>query len=147
MVVSAPSLGNILSKYGRKNILITGCICEALAMLIFAPFYHIDDPKTFQFMSFIGRVVMGFGNACILSSSTSIISFNFADDMTNLIGLTLAFTGLGMLCGPLIGAFLYWLGGCTLPLYVTAITLLILTVPICFGLEKDSVKRDIKETN
>ena len=47
-----------------------------------------------------------------------------------MIGLTQTFTGIGMLCGPVIGSFLYEAGGFMLPFFVCGGLLFTLTIPI-----------------
>ena len=101
----------MLTKLGRKNVLILGCFCESIAMLCFGLFIYIEDPLTYGIMSFVARVIEGFGNGCLNSATSSIIAFNYEENMDNLIGLTQTFTGLGMLSGPLIGSLLYEAGG------------------------------------
>lgn len=80
-------------------------------MLCFGLFIYIEDPLTYGIMSFVARVIEGFGNGCLNSATSSIIAFNYEENMDNLIGLTQTFTGLGMLSGPLIGSLLYEAGG------------------------------------
>ena len=111
MVLFAPLFGMLLTKFGRKKILILGCIAEGIAMVCFGLFFHIQDPTTYAILSFVCRFVEGFGNGCLNSSTSSIISYNFEDNMSNLIGLTQTFTGLGMLSGPLLGSIMYQTGG------------------------------------
>ena len=111
MVVFAPLFGTLLTKFGRKRVLIAGCMAEGVAMVCFGLFYHIQDPAAYAILSFVCRFVEGFGNGCLNSSTSSIISYNFEENMSNLIGLTQTFTGLGMLSGPLLGSAMYWNGG------------------------------------
>jgi MFS family permease len=99
-------------------------------MICFGLFIYIDDPLTYGICSFLCRFIEGFGNGCLNSATSSIISFNYEDNMGNLIGLTQTFTGLGMLSGPILGSFLYELGGFKLPFFVTGGLLFCLTIPI-----------------
>lgn len=52
---------------------------------------------------FVSRFVQGFGNGCINASSSSIIAFNFPDNMGTLLGIQNLFTQMGMLLGGIIG--------------------------------------------
>ena len=137
MCLFAPLFGALLNKLGRKNVLIMGCLCEAIAMFCFGLFVLIEDPVTYGIMSFLCRVVEGFGNGCLNSATSSIISFNYADNMGNLMGLTQTFTGLGMLAGPIFGSVLYETGGFKLPFFVTGALLFVLIFPISYLVKND----------
>lgn len=114
-----------------------GCLCESIAMFFFGFFIYIEDPMVYGIMSFLCRVIEGFGNGCLNSSSSAIICHNYEDNMSNLIGLTQTFTGIGMLAGPIFGSFLYEAGGFTLPFYVTGSALFVLIFPILYFLKSD----------
>jgi len=90
MFVFSPLLGTLLTKVGRKKILILGCLCEGLAMFIFGfiDFIPNGNPMYYGIASFLCRFVEGFGNGCLNSSVNSIIAFNYEDNMSSLIGLT-----------------------------------------------------------
>jgi MFS family permease len=137
MVIFSPLLSRILSTYGRKNVLITGLLCESIAMLAFATFDNIEDPILYGTLCFLCRVIEGFGNGCLNSATSSIIVCDYEEHVSKLIGLTQTFTGLGMLAGPLAGAFLYDLGGFKMPFYVTGLWLFLLVFPIYIFLEND----------
>mmetsp|Transcript_12793 Transcript_12793/g.21637 ORF Transcript_12793/g.21637 Transcript_12793/m.21637 type:complete len:269 (+) Transcript_12793:397-1203(+) len=142
MVAFAPLLGVMLSKFGRKNVLIYGCLAESVAMFCFAMFIYVDNPLLYGILCFLCRVVEGFGNGCLNSATSSIICTNYPDNMGNLIGLTQTFTGLGMLSGPVIGSFLYEAGGFKLPFFVTSALLFIQIFPIMLFFKSDRKVRD-----
>ena len=142
MFVFAPLFGFLLNKMGRKNVLILGCLCESIAMFCFGLFVLIENPITYGVMSFLCRVIEGFGNGCLNSATSSIISFNYADNMGNLMGLTQTFTGLGMLAGPIFGSLLYESGGFKLPFFVTGALLFVLIFPIAYFLKNDKNSGD-----
>lgn len=138
MLLFSPLLGSMLTKIGRKNVLMIGCMCEGVSMLLMGFFDYIENAAWYAILSFLCRSIEGFGNACLNSSTSSIIAFNYEDNMSNLIGLTQTFTGLGMLSGPIFGSLLYEIGGFKLPFFVTGILLLSLCVPIFLFIENDS---------
>jgi MFS family permease len=134
MFVFSPLFSKMLTKHGRKNVLLLGCLCESMAIISMGLLDYVEDPVVYIALSFLCRVIEGFGNGCLSSSTNSIICFYFEDNMSNLIGLTQTFTGLGMLSGPLFGSFLYEHGGFKTPFLVTGAMLFILVIPIsvCF---------------
>ena len=78
----------MLTKVGRKNVLMIGCLCESISMIFMGLFDLFDSALLYGVLSFFCRVIEGFGNGCLNSSSSSIIAFNYEDNMSNLIGLT-----------------------------------------------------------
>jgi len=88
MCVFAPLFSHMLSKIGRRNVLILGCLGESIAMFCFGLFIYIDNPLTYGILSFLCRFIEGFGNGCLNSATSSIISYNYPENMANLIGLT-----------------------------------------------------------
>ena len=141
MCIFSPLFGHMLTKMGRKNVLMLGCLCESLSMFCMGLFDLFENPVAYAVLSFLCRVIEGFGNGCLNSSSSSIICFNYADNMSNLIGLTQTFTGLGMLAGPIFGSFLYEWGGFKLPFFVTGAMLFALIIPISIFFESDKVAK------
>lgn len=130
MVVFAPLFAKMMTKMGKKNVLLVGCLCESIAMFSFGLFDYIQNPVAYGILCFFCRVVEGFGNGCLNSATSSIICTYYTDNMGNLIGLTQTFTGLGMLSGPVIGSFLYELGGFKLPFFVTGCLLFLMLFPV-----------------
>merc|ERR1719454_2133665 len=106
-------------------------------MILFGLFIYINNPATYAILSFLCRFIEGFGNGCLNSATSSIISFNYVDNMGNLMGLTQTFTGLGMLAGPIFGSILYESGGFKLPFFVTGALLFILIFPISCLVKND----------
>ena len=53
-------------------------------------------------------------------------------------GILQTFTGLGMLCGPIMGSLLYTLGGFQLPFYTVGVLLLFLSAMNQYLLPDDS---------
>lgn len=88
-------------------------------MLCFTVVILVKNQYAFGIISFLIRFTEGFGSGCINSSSSSIISHRYPDNMSNLIGMVQTFTGLGMLAGPLIGSVLYEIDGFQLPFFFT----------------------------
>lgn len=88
MFIFSPLFSRMLTKLGRKNVLMIGCLCESISMFCMGLFDLIDNPAVYGILSFFCRVIEGFGNGCLNSSSSSIICFNYEDNMSNLIGLT-----------------------------------------------------------
>ena len=68
MVIFAPVFANLLFTVGCKNVLVLGCICEGVSMVIFGLFYYLNGATTYAACSFLCRMLEGFGNGCLNSS-------------------------------------------------------------------------------
>ena len=68
MVVFAPVFANMLFTKGSKHVLVLGCICEGISMVIFGLFYYLEGAWAYAICSFLCRVLEGFGNGCLNSS-------------------------------------------------------------------------------
>ena len=137
MWIFSPIFSLLMSKYGRKKVLMLGCILESFSILVFAFLINFDDPIVYGVSCFLCRMVEGFGNGCLNSSSNSLISYHFEDDQSKLIGLIQTFTGIGMLAGPVGGSFLYSFGGFQLPFFVSGGALFLLVIPVCIFISAD----------
>jgi MFS family permease len=68
---------------------------------------HEGNAKYIYFVCcFACRMVQGFGNSCINSATSSIIAFNYPDNLSFLMGMQQIFNNAGMLLGPIIGSWI-----------------------------------------
>lgn len=112
MAIFSPLFANLLNTHGPKRVLIIGCLCEAVAMIVFGLFDFIQDPVAYATCSFCCRFLEGFGFGCLNSSSSKIVMMVFPEEkLARMNGILQSFTGLGMLMGPIMGSLLYNLGG------------------------------------
>lgn len=137
MCLFAPTFNQMMNKIGRKNVLLIGCLCEAIAMFCFGFFVRIESATAYGVLSCVARFIEGFGNGCLNSAINSVIQFNYPDNASNLIGLVQTFTGLGMLMGPILGSALYAAGGFQLPFFFCGGLLFLLTFLIGCILKSD----------
>ena len=56
MVVFAPAFARLLFTVGCKNVLVLGCICEGISMIIFGLFYYLNGATTYAVCSFLCRM-------------------------------------------------------------------------------------------
>jgi len=69
----------LLNTHSAKSILIAGCICEGIAMIVFGLFDFISDPTAYAVASFLCRFLEGFGNGCLNSSSSKLLMIVFPE--------------------------------------------------------------------
>jgi len=97
---SAPFLGSLADRYGRRPILIISILSTSLGWFVFATAKHLP-------LLFLGRVIDGMaaGNFSTAQSYLIDISSNKKEKTQNLGLVSVAF-GLGLVLGPTFGGFL-----------------------------------------
>ena len=73
MCIFAPIFAHMLFTIGAKKVLIIGCLCEGMAMVIFGLFDYIKSPAGYFMCSIFCRFLEGFGNGCLNSSCKYIL--------------------------------------------------------------------------
>ena len=91
--------------------------------------HYIEEPKAFLAISFVAQILGGIGAGAISTSSMAILSSFKHGDRERYIGWIEALSGLGLLFGPIQGAFLYNIGNFSSPFWFQAF-MLTLTYPL-----------------
>ena len=79
MAIFSPMFARLLNGNSAKRILISGCICEGVAMIVFGLFDLFSDPMTYACASMLCRFLEGFGNGCLNSSSSKLLMIVFPE--------------------------------------------------------------------
>ena len=84
----------MLNTKGKKVTLLAGVGSQGAALVAFG--YCDKIPASQKYVYFgclvLSRMIMGFGNGCIQSATSSIIAYNFPDSMGALFGIQNMFT-------------------------------------------------------
>lgn len=64
-LVSAPLVGSMLTKYGRKSCVIGGVVLMTVSTVIFALAGKLKNPTRFYWVSFLARLVQGVADAVV----------------------------------------------------------------------------------
>lgn len=133
--ISAPFLGALSDKVGRRIVLLASLASTALGWFVFASAHSIV-------FLFVGRIIDGAaaGNLTVAQSCLVDISRTEKERAENL-GLIGAFFGLGFLIGPMLGATLSTVSH-SFPFYVAGSLALANTVLAYFFLPETHRKRD-----
>jgi MFS family permease len=69
----------MMNNKGKKVTLIIGCLCLGFSLVVFGNADYLEDKWVFFGVCFTCRLIIGFGSACINSSSSAIIAYNFPE--------------------------------------------------------------------
>lgn len=83
--------------------------------LILGSLEWVESDETFLYLSFVAQILGGLGCGANSTSSLAILSSYNKDEREKYIGLVELFFGLGLLFGPIFGAFFYSFGGYIMP--------------------------------
>jgi MFS family permease len=67
----------------------------------------VKDDSVYFYVSMTFRFFQGLGNAMIQTACYAIITFSFSDNREKYLGYAEAFTGIGLMLGPVIGGVFY----------------------------------------
>lgn len=112
-IVSSALIGKNLHKLegGRHILIMIGSLLLILQISIMGLIDYIEDGDWFLFWSFFAQGLGGFGGGANLTASMAILSSFEGQEREMYIGWIEASNGIGLLFGPLIGSFLFSMGG------------------------------------
>lgn len=113
VIFSSPFIGKLISKKGRRPIILLGVSLMGISFLLFSTLSYVDDTATYIITVFLIRLIQGFSSSCIQTTCYSICTNFYPDKKEALIGYIEAVTGIGLILGPIFGSVLYSLGGFT----------------------------------
>lgn len=89
-------------------------------MTLLGSLAFVDNLHVFVVLSFVAQTLGGIGAGLNSTCAMAIITTLFKDDKELYIGILEAGIGIGLLVGPLLGAFLYSIGGYLFPFWTVA---------------------------
>ena len=102
---------------GRHVLIMIGSFLLIAQIGLMGLIDYIEDGDWFLFWSFFAQGLGGFGGGANLTSSMAILSSFEGEEREKYIGWIEAANGLGLLFGPLIGSFLFSMGGYQTPFF------------------------------
>ena len=118
MLISSPLLGRFMRQVGTIRVLKIGIILVCLDVILFGFINFVDSPSGFLSLAYLLRVPLGVGSAAMWISTLSLLLSYYPDKSAGVYSLVDATWGLGCMTGPVIGGFLYNMGGFLLPFIV-----------------------------
>lgn len=118
-IISSALIGRYMHvlKGGRHILIMIGSILLILQITIMGLIDYIKDGDYFLYASFFAQGLGGLGGGANLTASMAILAGFDGLEREKYIGWIEAANGIGLLFGPLIGAFLFSMGGYKTPFF------------------------------
>ncbi|XP_078362700.1 uncharacterized protein LOC144646870 [Oculina patagonica] len=129
--IFAPICGLLIAKYGPNRVLLFGMFSGGTSLITFIFCAWISSSTEFVVLSFLLRALSAFGGAASETAVMSIVIEEFPDRLGMASGLIETFVGVGFSLGPVLGGFLYTVGGFHLPFVVIGCSM-IAVIPVLF---------------
>ncbi|KAL9988695.1 hypothetical protein ACROYT_G003169 [Oculina patagonica] len=127
----APFYPHEIAKYGPNRVLLFGMFSGGTSLITFIFCAWISSSTEFVVLSFLLRALSAFGGAASETAVMSIVIEEFPDRLGMASGLIETFVGVGFSLGPVLGGFLYTVGGFHLPFVVIGCSM-IAVIPVLF---------------
>lgn len=115
MLITSFIFGNLVECY-RPNLMSgIGLTITGVSTTIFGLMTYLHSHLYFIVSSFTLRIIESLGATAFATSSYSFISVCFPDRTATMFAMMETFFGLGVITGPVLGGFLYDLGGFLVP--------------------------------
>ncbi|RNA42714.1 MFS-type transporter SLC18B1 [Brachionus plicatilis] len=114
--ILSPYFGKNLEHFGIRFLFVGGLFINSGSQFLFGFLDLCPDGIMFFIMCIVCRAVTGIGVS--MGLSFAIVGHYFPDRISFFVSLLEIFNGLGFMIGPIIGGFLYQLGGFRLPFFV-----------------------------
>ena len=135
--IGSPIIGEKLEKIGRRCAYTLSGFLTGLGVLSWAILPYLDG-DIFLVASFVGRMLQGLGTTFTLVAGFSIAASEYGgDDEAAMANMALVLSqmetagSLGLICGPLLGAGLYYVSGFTIT-YIVYSGFFFLSIPVFF---------------
>lgn len=136
IIIMSPIVGKLVSRSPPKIWIQIGLILTGLMTVLFGFLDRAPYGAWFVSLAFIIRIMEGVGAASFTTPSYTATAEEFPNDQATILSLLETSFGLGLICGPTLGGWLYELGGYTLPFFALGSCLIfgaILNFAVCFG--------------
>lgn len=113
-------LTKTLATWGRRNLMIIGVFLHLSGNAVFGSIDYFPSYNAFLIVSLISRFIQGIGYAAFTTASLAIIPLIFRTQEEKIEAYVEVASSVGVMMGPLVGSFLYVVGGYQTPFFCLA---------------------------
>jgi len=146
IIFMSPIVGKLVGQSPPKLWIQFGLLLTGLMTVIFGFLDRAPSGYCFITLAFLIRILEGVGAASFTTPSYTATAEEFPNDQATILSLLETSFGLGLICGPTLGGWLYEIGDYTLPFFALGSFLVFgafLNFVVCYG--RDAVIHDAKE--
>lgn len=125
IILVSPLVGKLVGRSSPRIWIQFGLSLTGLATIVFGFLDQLPAGPWFISMAFLVRILEGIGAASFTTPSYTATAEEFPQDQATILSLLETAFGLGLICGPTLGGWLFQLGGYTLPFLTLGFFLLL----------------------
>lgn len=136
IIVMSPVVGKLVGRSQPKLWIQIGLVLTGMMTVLFGFLDRAPYGAWFITLAFVIRILEGIGAASFTTPSYTATAEEFPHDQATILSFLETSFGLGLICGPTLGGWLYEVGGYTLPFFALGSALIfgaILNFAVCFG--------------
>lgn len=126
LLLLSPFFGKYMNKIGIKFLFVSGIFLGAGSEIAFGFMNLCPSGMIYFVMCMLCRGVSGLGAS--MGLSYAIVGYFFPNKIASVVALLEVCTGIGLMVGPVLGGFLYQIGGFQLPFFFMGAVQLILFI-------------------
>lgn len=146
IIFVSPLVGKLVGRSSPRLWIQIGLLLTGFMTVLFGFLDKVPDGAWFIGLAFAIRILEGVGAASFTTPSYTATAEEFPNDQATILSLLETSFGLGLICGPTLGGWLYTLGGYVLPFLALGSFLIfgaLLNFAVTFG--QESTPNDTKE--
>lgn len=136
IIFVSPLVGKLVGRSSPKIWIQIGLLLTGLMTVFFGLLDRLPNGGWFIISAFLIRILEGVGAASFTTPSYTATAEEFPNDQATILSLLETSFGLGLICGPTLGGWLYSIGGYTLPFFTLGACMIsgaLLNFVVCFG--------------
>lgn len=139
IIFMSPLVGKLVGKSSPKVWIQIGLMLTGLMTILFGLLDRAPNGNWFISLAIIIRILEGIGAASFTTPSYTATAEEFPNDQATILSLLETSFGLGLICGPTLGGWLYEIGDYTLPFFSLGCFLILgalINFAVCFTQEQ-----------
>lgn len=138
--LASPIIGKLLPLFDSRAVFLVGITLTGVADILFGLVAYINTVNLFVAASISLRVLAALGTSCFLTVIYALIPIVFPDDVNVVTGMMETSIGIGMCLGPVLGVWLYSIGGFPMPFFGLGCFILLTVLTNCFTFPVDELR-------
>lgn len=136
IIFMSPIVGKLVGQSSPKIWIQFGLLLTGLMTILFGFLDRLPPGRFFIVSAFLIRILEGLGAASFTTPSYTATAEEFPNDQATILSLLETSFGLGLICGPTLGGWLYEIGDYFLPFFTLGTCLVLgaaLNFAVCYG--------------